>query len=146
MNSGDPALSGTTPLLLALRLGRDDVAEVLLERGADVNLPGAWGLTPLMYGAVFGRETAVSTMLSRGGAAVDVHAADAHGSTALAHAQAERQHAIVALLVEHISAHGGAAPEAGGESEVTHSESGFNIRPMTEAQVSCPHLILVTIT
>ena len=135
VNIGDPALAGTTPLLLALRLGRDTVAEVLLERGADANLPGAWGLTPLMYGAVFGREAVVAAMLDRGGAAVDVHAADAHGSTALAHAQAERQHAIVALLVEHISAHGGGAPDAGGESEVTHSGSGFNIRPMTEAQI-----------
>ena len=31
-NMGDPALNGTTPLLLALRLGKDDIATLLLVR------------------------------------------------------------------------------------------------------------------
>lgn len=136
VDRGDPALSGTTPLLLALRLGRDEAAEVLLDGGADLNLAGAWGLTPLMYAAVFGRKQAVASMLRRGGASVEVHATDVHGSTALVHAQAERQHAIVELLVEHLDKYGGGASPSGrpAEAAATHSsQSGFNIQPMVRS-------------
>lgn len=136
VDRADPALNGTTPLLLALRLGRTPMVEVLLEHGADVNLAGAWGLTPLMYGAVFGREEAVSMILKRGGPSINIYATDVHGSTALAHAQAERQHGIVSLLVEHLAAHGdgGDGAESAATAALTHSASGFNIKPMVSSE------------
>ena len=137
VDSADPALNGTTPLLLAMRLGHDGVAEALLEAGADAGRAGAWGLTPLMYGAVFGRESVVASILLRT-PDVDLHAVCAHGSTALAYAQAERQHGVVSLLVEHQASRGegGDHPVAETRSEgVTHSESGYNVRPMSTAQV-----------
>ena len=137
VDSADPALNGTTPLLLAMRLGHDGVAEALLEAGADAGRAGAWGLTPLMYGAVFGRESVVASILRRN-PDVDLYAVCAHGSTALAYAQAERQHGVVSLLVEHQASRGEGddQPVAEMRSEgVTHSESGYNIRPMSTAQV-----------
>ena len=135
VDRGDPALNGTTPLLLALRLGHDKIAEALLDNGADVNLAGAWGLTPLMYGAVFGRERVVASMLERSGASINLHATDLHGSTALAHAQVERQHAIVSLLVEHLAEHGDSTPGVESADGVTHSASGFNIKPMVSTNL-----------
>ena len=38
-NTGDPALNGTTPLLLALRLGEDAIATLLLVRYIHAQLP-----------------------------------------------------------------------------------------------------------
>jgi hypothetical protein len=66
-NHGDPALNNTTPLLMAIRLGKDEIAEMLLQGGAEVNKPGAWGLTPLMYAAVYGRVGVAKLILERGG-------------------------------------------------------------------------------
>ena len=48
VDRGDPELGGATALLLALRLGRDEIARLLMQSGASVNKPGPWGLTPAM--------------------------------------------------------------------------------------------------
>jgi len=59
--------SGATPLYNAASLGREDVVQVLLDRGADVNLTNKAGATPL-HAAVVNGYTAVSTLLkSHGG-------------------------------------------------------------------------------
>ena len=136
VHRGDAALNGTTPLLLALRLGYDEIVQVLLENGADVNLAGAWGLTPLMYGAIFGRDQAVASMLKCSQVPINVHATDVHGSTALAHAHAERQHEIVSLLVEHIAENNDDAVALESGDVVMHSASGFNIRPMVRTNLT----------
>ena len=48
VNEGDPALNGTTPLLLAVRLGHADIVATLLTANADVNGTGA-SLQPALH-------------------------------------------------------------------------------------------------
>jgi ankyrin repeat protein len=76
---------GATPLLLAIQCAEDDVVELLLEKGADVNMRGAAaGFTPLMEAVNMGRPSVAKSLLERG---ADVHAT-ANGSSALRLAKA----------------------------------------------------------
>jgi hypothetical protein len=139
IDRGDPALAGTTALMLATRLGHTEVATALIDHGADVGRPGAWGLTPLMYAAVFGAEEVVTAILAKGVEASALHATDVHGGTALMHATSEQQHAIVAILREHLgnaetSPAAAAGNKAGGGGDDVGS--GYSTKPMTASQLA----------
>lgn len=86
--------AGETPLMMAALRGRVDWAQLLLDRGAKIALPG-W--TPLHYAATGEKgEPAVRLLLDRG-AAID--ARSPNGSTALMMAARYGSEASVKLLL-----------------------------------------------
>ena len=72
---------GLTPLLFAIREGRTETVEILLDAGADINQarPGD-GTTPILMAAINGHFDLVLRLLERG---ADVKRATVHGSTPL---------------------------------------------------------------
>jgi ankyrin repeat protein len=68
----DPALVGAvdehrkTALHLAAEHDHADVAEVLLQAGADLEAVTAWGVTPLQWAGVLGSRRAAEVLLTRG--------------------------------------------------------------------------------
>lgn len=96
---------GMTPLLLAAYEGNDDVVELLLEAGADVdetagpdgNVSAAAAVTPLLAAAAMGHMKTVSRLLFWG-AAVD--AIDCEGRTALCLAAARGSVEVVRSLLD----------------------------------------------
>jgi len=73
-----------SPLQCAAMRGYDDLVEIILARGADVNQRCGWAReTPLMCATASGRATTI-TLLARHGA--DVNLADEEGKTALGYA------------------------------------------------------------
>lgn len=96
---------GMTPLLLAAYEGNDDVVELLLEAGADVDetagpvgsITAAAAVTPLLAAAAMGHMKTVSRLLFWG-AAVD--AIDCEGRTALCLAAARGSVEVVRALLD----------------------------------------------
>ncbi|XP_067372481.1 ankyrin repeat domain-containing protein 50 isoform X2 [Channa argus] len=96
---------GMTPLLLAAYEGNDDVVELLLEAGADVDetagpdgsITAAAAVTPLLAAAAMGHMKTVSRLLFWG-AAVD--AIDCEGRTALCLAAARGSVDVVRALLD----------------------------------------------
>lgn len=86
--------SGGTPLYAAAWAGHPDAIEVLLARGADVNLADASGMTPLMAAATQGHDEVVR-MLTRRGASLT---ATCRCGNALDLVLASRHESIVAIL------------------------------------------------
>ncbi|MCO6488022.1 MAG: ankyrin repeat domain-containing protein, partial [Phaeodactylibacter sp.] len=72
---------GATPLILAASLGRKGVAQVLLDKGADVKArrAGYYGSTALMEAAISNDTAMARLLLSRG---ADVHRRDTFGDPA----------------------------------------------------------------
>eukprot|EP00933_Yihiella_yeosuensis_P020509 TRINITY_DN16429_c0_g3_i2.p1 TRINITY_DN16429_c0_g3~~TRINITY_DN16429_c0_g3_i2.p1 ORF type:complete len:118 (-),score=22.96 TRINITY_DN16429_c0_g3_i2:287-640(-) len=87
--------NGTTPLLVAIRKGHEDVAQTLIAHGASVNKAGNWGFTPLMYAAIFGQRNLAAVLLANG---ADPRPKDVRGDTALDHAVGERQPDIAQMI------------------------------------------------
>jgi ankyrin repeat protein len=92
---------GTTPLLMAVD-GRNfkdgSVLRLLLEHGADVNVPNGSGWTPLQRASYNGALEAVRLLLEHG---ADVEAKDKDGRTALQKAAKIGHDKVVELLREH---------------------------------------------
>jgi serine/threonine-protein phosphatase 6 regulatory ankyrin repeat subunit B len=93
---------GSTLLLVASRQRRADIAEKLIELGADVNVADEGGTTPLIAAAPYDDNpgpvgTKLISLLLRHGANVD--AADNNGSTALMGASLDGDLEVVKLLV-----------------------------------------------
>lgn len=75
-----PIPGGMTPLLYAARDGRIEIARVLLDAGADVNLADANGITPLIGAITNNHPEAARFLIDRG---ADIRAADWYGRTPL---------------------------------------------------------------
>ena len=63
--------NGRTPLHLALELGRGEIVDSLIARGADVNLPDKDNNSPLHYAAVSGDAGLVRSLLEKGAATIN---------------------------------------------------------------------------
>jgi uncharacterized protein len=75
-----PIPGGLSPLQYAARDGRMEVARILLERGADINLTEANGITPLITAIVNNRVEMARMLIERG---ADIATADWYGRTPL---------------------------------------------------------------
>jgi ankyrin repeat protein len=87
----------STPLLVALIKGRDEVAELLLERGASVSAQRAGGQTPLWWAAVNGSTALVRLLLEAG---ADPAAADQWRGTPMHQAVKGGAPEVAALLLD----------------------------------------------
>ncbi|KAJ0005825.1 hypothetical protein NQD34_015719 [Periophthalmus magnuspinnatus] len=104
-NPGHRDKDGMTPLLLAAYEGNEDVVELLLEAGADVDetarqdgeLQSAAAVTPLLAAAAMGHMSTVSKLLFWG---ADVDAIDSEGRTALCLAAAQGSVEVVRALLD----------------------------------------------
>jgi ankyrin repeat protein len=74
------ASGGMTALLFAVREGNLDATRLLLDRGADINLPSGNRTSPLVIALLNGQVGIASYLLDRG---ADPNAADAYGRAAL---------------------------------------------------------------
>lgn len=66
VNAKDEDKSGYTALMSAAMNGLTDVAKVLLDKGADVNIKDNYGGTALEYAALFGNADIVKLLLEKG--------------------------------------------------------------------------------
>ncbi|KAK7938792.1 hypothetical protein WMY93_002118 [Mugilogobius chulae] len=104
-NPGHRDRDGMTPLLLAAYEGNEDIVELLLEAGADVDetagadgeLQSAAAVTPLLAAAAMGHMGTVSKLLFWG---ADVDAIDSEGRTALCLAAARGSVEVVRALLD----------------------------------------------
>ncbi len=97
VNAKDP--DGNTPLHIACKNGRVDLARLLLFYGADVNAPaGKSGWTPLHVVCWSNQDDFVRLFLKAG---ADVNALDLGGSTALHYASRSGFVDVVRLLIEY---------------------------------------------
>jgi ankyrin repeat protein len=87
------ARNGVTPLLTALDHRDDQVAEKLLEHGADVNVADRDGITPLHKAVERGSSTIITVLIQKG---ASVNARDVHGGTPLMTASTGGQVALLA--------------------------------------------------
>jgi serine/threonine protein kinase len=90
---------GTTPLLLAAVLGRNELGRVLLDRGASVDAADREGRTPLMQAAMRGNVAMARLLLERGASASRV---DTYGKTAAAYAGEEGYRELTGLLSQNL--------------------------------------------
>jgi ankyrin repeat protein len=93
------ASNGWSALTIAAAKGRTEAVALLLARGADPNLADIYGGTPLIRAVEGGYEETVRALLQ--GSRVAVDAEDEAGATALHHAAAQGDPALVRLLVRH---------------------------------------------
>lgn len=87
-----------TALIKAADTDSADVAKLLLDNKADVNLRDRWGSTALMHAARHNSATVAALLLQRG---ADVEAADKAGLTALMFASEAGAYEAAKLLIDH---------------------------------------------
>ncbi len=87
---------GVTPLALAANYGREDVAEFLIGKGADVNKAADYGQPPLLQISPSGSVSIVKLLLAAG---AHINAIDTMGRSALIRAAGMGQREIVQLLL-----------------------------------------------
>ncbi|MHC4557295.1 MAG: ankyrin repeat domain-containing protein [Planctomycetota bacterium] len=93
--NGEPLRGAITPLYWAIRENHEDVAELLIEKGANVQVKGWRGWTPLHYAAREGNRDMVELLITKG---ADVNAKLRSGKTALILAKENAHTDIVELL------------------------------------------------
>ena len=74
------------------------VVQLLIDRGANVNLPGRSGITPLSAAAYMGSVPIVELFIAKG---VDPKTADGTGKSAIIYAAGRGFPAVVRLLLDH---------------------------------------------
>ena len=87
-----------TPLYVASRHGHADVAQLLLEHGADVNAHNSHGSTPLLLASQNGSDEIVWVLLEHG---ADTDARDEEGWSPLEQASMWGRVKVVEVLLEH---------------------------------------------
>ena len=91
--SEEPPRQHLTPVLHSAASGQ--VAEILIESGADVNAVDADGKTALMGAALLNQGDVAQVLLARG---ADAHVRDNRGKTALGYAKQQGAISMIALL------------------------------------------------
>lgn len=86
-----------TPLIAAVRNGHEDIARMLIEQGANLELGDCVGETPLMRAAADGQENILKLLLERG---ANVDARNEDGMTALMIAAAWGRSESVRILLD----------------------------------------------
>lgn len=91
-------INRTAALELAILSEQDEIVDLLIDRGADVNRPGLGGDLPLTVAVRRGRPALMQRLLERG---ADVDRRDQRGMTPLEHAQRQGRPETVELLRRH---------------------------------------------
>jgi len=89
--------SGSTPLLVSVENGHLNIAEILIYRGANVNLSGNLGVTPLHLAAERGFDDMVRLLIQKGAM---LQAKDEMGASPLHYAVEKGKASIVQILLE----------------------------------------------
>ncbi|KAK4880295.1 hypothetical protein RN001_008441 [Aquatica leii] len=112
LNINDDNKDGETPLMVALRLERWGIVDLVLSRGADVTIKETQcGLSCLYYFALNGDDQKILHTIEKG---VDVNEQQFNGSTALMEAVKNKNLSTVKLLLAH-----------GADSNITNN-NGYN--------------------
>ena len=88
--------AGYPPLILACYRGNTEVAQFLIENGANLNYNSTMG-TPLMAAVVKGNVEIVNLLLKKN---VTIEQKDGNGTTALIYAAMFKNHEIAKLLIQ----------------------------------------------
>ena len=87
---------GSTALGHAAKHGHNEIAELLIENGADVSAKSLEGLTPLHFAALAGHKEIAELLIAKG---AEVNAKDGDGWTPLYYPAAKGHKEIVELLI-----------------------------------------------
>ncbi|XP_015230611.1 PREDICTED: ankyrin repeat and SAM domain-containing protein 3 isoform X3 [Cyprinodon variegatus] len=117
---------GWTPLMYASYIGHDNIANLLLEAGVDVNATTPRGLTPLMLAASCGNESIAYFLLQQG---AELELRDTRGWTALFHCTSTGHQQMVKFLLDNNA-----------DANVKEPVSGFT--PLMEAAASGHEIIV----
>ncbi|KAL4624372.1 ankyrin repeat and SAM domain-containing protein 3 [Arapaima gigas] len=90
-------IGGWTPLMYAAYIGHDNIANLLLEAGVDVNATTPKGQTPLMLAASCGNESIAYFLLQQG---AELEMKDTRGWTALFHCTSTGHQQMVKFLLD----------------------------------------------
>lgn len=90
-------LESSTALFIAIEEERRAVAELLLDAGANPNLPGRSGIAPLSAAAYTGNAKLVAALLAKG---ADTRIVDATGKSAIVYAAGRGFSPVVAQLLD----------------------------------------------
>jgi ankyrin repeat protein len=89
------AKSGDTALTLAAFRGQDEIVQILIQAGSNVNIANKAGVSPLMLAAAKCRVETIQSLLDRG---ANLSATSADGMAAVDFAQYENRSDVVSLL------------------------------------------------
>ena len=94
---GNSPKYGLSPLHAAALRGHGNVANILIEKGANPNKADQWGMTPLVMAAYNGHTNVVKLLLDKG---ANPNETNGHGYTPLHHASYTGHKYVVKALLE----------------------------------------------
>uniref|UniRef100_A0A673BXS3 SAM domain-containing protein n=1 Tax=Sphaeramia orbicularis TaxID=375764 RepID=A0A673BXS3_9TELE len=115
-----------TPLMYAAYIGHDNIVNLLLEAGVNVNATTAKGLTPLMLAASCGNESIAYFLLQQG---AELEVKDSRGWTALFHCTSTGHQQMVKFLLDN-------------NADANVKEPGSGFTPLMEAAASGHEIIV----
>lgn len=126
INLDSQNIGGWTPLMYAAYIGHDNIANLLLEAGVNVNATTGKGLTPLMLAASCGNESIAYFLLQQG---AELELKDLRGWTALLHCTSTGHQQMVKFLLDN-------------HANVNVREPGSGFTPLMEAAASGHEIIV----